>query len=265
MLAASTMTAAGLAGAPTAHAAPQDIQVSYAVWQPSSIGNGADTVSLLLSENIPLGVHGTVTISACGRVLGTLPFIGNRSTGVREVNGVQVGSVVEAYVNGVEVAEYGYIIRLSDPTMPVLEGTRTLDIMPSGFPSCENAVVNPTATDFNEAPNYNEVPSDYVLNRGKTKVNGKRWMGRPFKVGDSVKVTPPRLSIEAKAYAAKVTYKWTLTPKGHTKGKVVATGSKVKIKRAWKGRYLTSEMFVSDTVFKHPWSTYAGGGTGLIG
>ncbi len=265
MLAAVAMTAAGLAGAPsTAQAAPQDIQVSYAVWEPGSLNNGADSLVLFLSENIPLGVHGTFTVSACGQVLGTMPFIGNRSTGVTYVDGVRVGSVVEAMVNGVEVSEYGYTIRFSDPTMPVLEGTRVLDVMPRGFPSCEYAEVKPTPTNFNEEPDSHEVPSDYITKEGKTLLNGKRWSGKPFKVGDRIKVTPPRLSVEAKAYGAKVTYEWTLTRKGRTKGKVVATGSKVKVKRAWKGQYLATFLSVSDDVFKHPWTNYAGGGPGLV-
>lgn len=136
--------------------------------------------------------------------------------------------------------------------------------MPSGVPTCEQTVPNPTSTDFNEVADFNLAPSDYLVNHGKTKVNGTRWSGKQFKVGDIVKITAPRLSIEAKTYGAKVAYNWTLTRKGRTKGKVVATGAKVKIKRRWKGQFLTSDMFVSDTVFKYPWSTYAGGGTGLI-
>lgn len=260
-LMSATVALGALAAAPPAQATPQDIHVTGA-WMHvmTTTGGSADHLVFELSDDIPLGVHGTVTASACGRVLGTLPFIGRRPD-------EHPGDGVSVIVNEVLVAEYSYTIRFSDPTMPVLEGTRAVDFPPN-LPTCAQTTVNPTSPDLNEATIYNEAPYDYVVKRGKTKVNGKLHGVTPFKVGDTVKVTAPRLSLEAKTYGAQVAYEWTIhrvTRAGQVKGtKVVGTGTKVKVKRAWKGKILSATLIVSDDVFKHPYTTHVDGGSGQV-
>lgn len=260
-LMSATVALGALTAAVPAHATPQDIHVTDAMISTDPNGRGAHSLIMMFSEAIPLGVHGTITVSACGQVLGTMPFIGRRP-------GDLLGSGVIAKVNGVLVSEYGYTIRFSDPTMPTLEGTKALDY-PDNYPPCELVGVNPTSTDFNEEPVYNEVPYDYIVNPGKTKVNGKSRRSDNFKVGDKVTVTKPRLSLEAKTYKAKVSYEWTthrVTKNGRVKGtKVVGTGPKVKVKRSWKNKILSVTLIVTDGIFKHPASTTVGvGGTGWV-
>lgn len=98
MLAAVAMIAAGLAVAPPAQAAPQEVRVTSAFVLTDTIDfeRGAHRLTLFLLEPIPLGVHGTVTASACGQVLGTMPFIGRRPDG-------RTGDAVDVMVNGVLV------------------------------------------------------------------------------------------------------------------------------------------------------------------
>ena len=260
-LMSASVALGALTAATPAQATPQDIHVTMAmVHVDGTLGGRTDSLGLFLSDDIPLGVHGTVTASACGRVLGTLPFIGKRPD-------ADPGDAVTVMVNEVKVAEYSYTIRFSDPTMPVLEGTRAVDY-PSNLPTCAQTTVNPTTPDLNEATIFNEAPYDYVVKRGNTKVNGKPHGSAPFKVGDTVKVTAPRLSIEAKTYGAEVTYEWTVhrvTRAGQVKGtKVVGTGTKVKVKRAWKDKILSATLIVSDDVFKHPYTTFVEGGSGQV-